>query len=140
MLKLLGPAMLTLGHPTELWSVQIAVLLPYGGSVLTANFPSGAASNIVVMKATFLSIACLCSGVVSYPSQSALVYTSSGPVRGHAAPRAPGVTAYLGIPYAEAPVGDLRFAPPQPFRSNSNGRRTFGDDLVSLAIAPRGII
>ncbi len=39
------------------------------------------------------------------------VRTSSGPVRGTVAD---GVVAFLGIPYAAAPVGELQFAAPQP--------------------------
>jgi cholinesterase len=47
------------------------------------------------------------------------VQTSSGPVEGHAAPDAPGVSEYLGIPYAKPPIGDLRFAAPQPYHGAS---------------------
>ena len=43
------------------------------------------------------------------------VNTQSGPVRGHAASSASGVSVYLGIPYARLPIGDLRFAPPQKY-------------------------
>jgi para-nitrobenzyl esterase len=45
-----------------------------------------------------------------------LVSTSSGRFRGHVEG---GVAAYLGIPYAEPPVGALRFCPPQPARPTS---------------------
>lgn len=45
-----------------------------------------------------------------------VVNTTSGPVTGHAAPRAPQVSEYLGIPYAEPPLGQLRFAAPQRFQ------------------------
>lgn len=40
------------------------------------------------------------------------VHTSSGRVHGHAASVATDVSEYLGIPYAQAPVGKLRFQPP----------------------------
>jgi cholinesterase len=47
------------------------------------------------------------------------VQTDSGPVNGHAAANATAVSEYLGIPFAKPPVGDLRFAPPQKYTSNS---------------------
>ena len=48
---------------------------------------------------------------------NAPVLTSSGAITGHAAPNKPEVLEYLGIPYAQPPVGQLRFAPPQPYAS-----------------------
>ena len=42
-----------------------------------------------------------------------LAVTTAGTVEGVAG-RHPSVTAFRGIPYAAAPVGELRFAPPQP--------------------------
>lgn len=47
------------------------------------------------------------------------VETCSGPVAGHAATEYPEVSEYLGIPYAQAPVGDLRFAPPVKYAGSS---------------------
>ncbi|XP_066469161.1 cholinesterase-like [Tiliqua scincoides] len=44
-----------------------------------------------------------------------LVVTSSGPIKGKRVPTGSGtVTAYLGIPYAEPPLGNLRFKKPVP--------------------------
>ena len=47
------------------------------------------------------------------------VNTSSGPVEGHIATNAENVYEYLGIPYAQPPVGELRFAAPQPYVGNN---------------------
>ena len=58
--------------------------------------------------ATALSIA---SAAVAGPT----IDTSSGRVKGFST--APGVTAFLGIPFAAPPVGALRFAPPRQFRA-----------------------
>lgn len=43
------------------------------------------------------------------------VLTSSGPVNGHPASNATEVSEYLAIPYAQPPVGDLRWAAPQAY-------------------------
>lgn len=43
------------------------------------------------------------------------VQTSSGPVIGHAAPNATEVSEYLGIRYAQPPLGSLRYAAPLPY-------------------------
>ncbi|KAJ4292363.1 hypothetical protein N0V90_009024 [Kalmusia sp. IMI 367209] len=66
--------------------------------------------------------------LAGYAEHLEIIQTSSGPVRGHEAPLASNVTAYLGIPYAKPPVGDLRFAPPQQYRHN--GSQIFGEKLV----------
>ncbi|KFY29232.1 hypothetical protein V493_02478 [Pseudogymnoascus sp. VKM F-4281 (FW-2241)] len=48
------------------------------------------------------------------------VHTQSGPVLGSAASKAAEVSVYLGIPYAEPPIGDLRFAASQPYFGNAS--------------------
>jgi hypothetical protein len=48
-----------------------------------------------------------------------VVHTSSGTVRGCAAPNANEVSMYLGIPYANPPIGTLRFEPPQKYECNN---------------------
>jgi len=57
------------------------------------------------------------------------VTTTSVRVRGKAASIEREVSVYLGIPYAQSPVGDLRFAPPQKFTGSG---RIDGTKLVSL--------
>ncbi|XP_019345837.1 acetylcholinesterase [Alligator mississippiensis] len=50
--------------------------------------------------------------------------TQAGPVRGLRLPALSGhVTAFLGIPYAEPPLGPLRFRPPRPLRRPWRGTR-----------------
>ncbi|KAH6713612.1 carboxylesterase [Leptodontidium sp. MPI-SDFR-AT-0119] len=61
------------------------------------------------------------------------VKTSSGPVTGHASSKFPEVSVYLGIPFGQAPVGDLRFAAPVKFVGTSpiNGS-AFGNTCPQL--------
>ena len=49
---------------------------------------------------------------------SATVQTSSGAVTGHAAKNKTDVFEYLGIPYAQPPTGNLRFAAPATYNSS----------------------
>jgi len=62
-----------------------------------------------------------------------IVRTTSGPVQGHAAANASDVSEYLGIPYAQPPVGNLRFQPPVRF----NGTKAInGSTFVSFIPRP----
>jgi cholinesterase len=47
------------------------------------------------------------------------VQTTSGQIKGHASAWKPAVSEYLGVPYAQPPVGALRFAAPQPLVSKT---------------------
>jgi hypothetical protein len=49
-----------------------------------------------------------------------IVDTTSGPVQGTASTLRPDVSAYLGIPFAQPPTGDLRFAAPVPVTQTSD--------------------
>ena len=51
------------------------------------------------------------------PYADAGVETSSGSLIGHAAGNRTRVTEFLGIRYAEAPVGELRFAAPKKYQA-----------------------
>jgi cholinesterase len=47
------------------------------------------------------------------------VHTTSGPVNGHPASNNTNVSAYLGIPYAQPPVGSLRWQTPVAYNSTA---------------------
>ena len=64
-----------------------------------------------------------------------------GPVIGHRAKNATQVSEYLGIPFAQPPVGDLRFAPPQPYTSSSAiTAASFGHDCPSQSAQVPGFL
>ena len=48
------------------------------------------------------------------------ITTSNGLIEGHRAPKRPDVTWYLGIPFAESPVGALRFVAAKAYRASSH--------------------
>ena len=51
-------------------------------------------------------------------SPGATVQTSQGPIIGHSAANRTQVNEFLGIPYAQPPLGSLRFAAPQKYAKN----------------------
>ncbi|CAN7938467.1 unnamed protein product [Ixodes hexagonus] len=71
------------------------------------------------MKAASLIVFCLTQALLACASDTApdIVSTKSGPIRGVSLRTTTGqLRAFLGIPYAEPPVGDLRFKKPVPKR------------------------
>ncbi|KAL9615798.1 MAG: hypothetical protein Q9160_009248 [Pyrenula sp. 1 TL-2023] len=71
-----------------------------------------------------VGFASLASVVASSPVHAPFIVgqevdTTSGIVRGHAAVNRTQVSEYLGIPFAKPPVNDLRFAAPEPYRSDA---------------------
>lgn len=70
--------------------------------------PSGPLS----VSLCLLALAAGCSGKESEPRLT--VKTTSGTIHGFINDTAPAVRQFLGIPYAEPPLGPLRFAPPEP--------------------------
>nr|XP_056722751.1 cholinesterase-like [Euleptes europaea] len=67
-----------------------------------------------------------------------VLVTSSGPIRGkHLPAGSKAVTAYLGIPYAEAPVGKLRFQKPVPHKPWSHilEATNFGNSCPQIVIS-----
>ncbi|KAF2707420.1 cholinesterase precursor [Pleomassaria siparia CBS 279.74] len=71
------------------------------------------------MGLLFLQVAVVISIFASASSSlagsSTPVVTTSGSIIGHRASNRTGVTEFLGIRYGQAPVGSLRFAPPQRY-------------------------
>jgi carboxylesterase type B len=63
------------------------------------------------------------------------VETTSGTVSGHEAkwPAGSSVSEYLGIPFAEPPVGELRWKRPVPYKAKGALK---GDKFVCLNINP----
>ncbi|KAL8948952.1 MAG: hypothetical protein Q9222_004904 [Ikaeria aurantiellina] len=75
----------------------------------------------MALLASFVSLALFYSNLIfahNFPV-GATVQTSSGAIIGHTATNRTRVSEYLGVPYARPPVGNLRFAAPQPFSSSS---------------------
>ena len=65
----------------------------------------------------FAGFVALATRTSSAPTDNELfVKTTSGPVEGFYNDTAPDVRQFLGIPYAEPPIGNLRFAPPEDKR------------------------
>jgi hypothetical protein len=91
-----------------------------------------------------LSLVLLASGVaaaaIEAPEQFDVktAHTSSGRIQGHVAawPENSHVSEYLGIPYAQPPVGPLRWAPPKKLHSNAThlGNRYVSDSTPPICI------
>ena len=90
------------------------------------------------MKVPFaLGIVLIITQVQSSPTQNSFtagqkVDTTSGIIQGHAAPNRTEVSEYLGIPFAQPPLNELRFAAPQPYLSTASfNADTFGTSCLT---------
>jgi hypothetical protein len=67
------------------------------------------------------------------------VKTSSGSIEGHASTWKSDVSEYLGIPYAQPPVGPLRFAAPQKYTGSGTVKASkFSPDCPANVRSPPG--
>lgn len=81
------------------------------------------------MRSSFLILYALLGASSAWPhapkgqgndvEQGLVIKTSSGTIQGFVNKTAPDVRQFLGIPYARPPIGDLRFAPPEPATTSS---------------------
>ena len=71
------------------------------------KLPSAAPLALAFLLLTFFACA-------SEPPDPFLVDTDNGPVQGFAPENADDIAAFLGIPFAAPPQGELRWRPPQP--------------------------
>jgi carboxylesterase type B len=60
-------------------------------------------------------VASLFASALAAPTNTSSVETSSGTLIGHESSNKTHVIEFLGIRYAEAPVGELRFAAPKKY-------------------------
>lgn len=67
-----------------------------------------------IFQACTLALALFSSRTTATPSTAYDVVTTNGAITGHDAPNVRNTIEFLGIPYAQPPVGDLRFAAPLP--------------------------
>jgi hypothetical protein len=70
--------------------------------------------------AWFVTWLAISRGAVSKAAHTPHVNSTSGLIIGHQAPDRPDAFEFLGIKYGRAPVGELRFAPPERYTASAN--------------------
>ena len=102
-------------HPKQDYQI-----LPQNLSLESCNEAPG--FHVIMKTATVFQFGWLVALSVARPqhdehnfSVGQRVHTSSGVLIGRSASEKTAVSEYLGIPFAQPPVGDLRFAAPQPY-------------------------
>ena len=86
------------------------------------------------MQVVYACAVALVACAAASPLTPLTVKTSNGAVTGH---RVGKVNEYLGIPYAQPPLGDLRFAAPQKYVGNKPYvAANYGNDCPQTPSAP----
>lgn len=75
-------------------------------------------------------------GITLKASRDTTVQTSNGFIVGHEAPNTSKVIEYLGIPYAQPPIGDLRFAAPVAYAGNARSTLDASEFVSTFSIKP----
>uniref|UniRef100_A0ACB8EGI0 Uncharacterized protein n=1 Tax=Sphaerodactylus townsendi TaxID=933632 RepID=A0ACB8EGI0_9SAUR len=96
---------------------------------------SAAMPSLLLWSLSFLALSLVESE--SSADNGTVVVTTTGPIQGkHLPAGSKSVTAYLGIPYAEPPVGKLRFQKPVPHKpwSHTLEATNFGNSCPQILI------
>ena len=86
-------------------------------------------------------LVCLASAQQWSVGQS--VKTTTGQIKGHSSSWKPDVSEYLGVPYAQAPIGDLRWAAPKAASSSDKpfeASKFSASCLPNINMTPNGTI
>lgn len=95
--------------------------------VRSGNFPHSTMKNHAMFSIASLSL------LFSLTNALALtVTTQSGRITGHRGTNRSSVYEYLGIPFAQPPLGDLRFASPQKYLPVSKSKPLIASTYVNL--------
>lgn len=82
-------------------------------------------ATLVALVASQVQAAPTSASNVDTVGEGLLVKTSSGLIQGFVNQTAPNVRQFLGVPFAEPPVGDLRFESPQKKKANETTINAF---------------
>jgi len=92
-------------------------------------------ATVVLMAVLLVGVAAAANPTVKVPGLGSLLGAYVNDSKAVGADM--GVAAFLGIPYAKAPVGDLRWRPPQangPWKESPRDARTWGNTCFQLQI------
>lgn len=100
--------------PTMLAHIKSGRYLPTSS---TPIYPPPASTSPTMKPTSIFFPLCALPGYCSptwHDNNGLTVSTSSGTIHGKIDSSSPDVRQFLGIPFAQPPLGDLRFAPPEP--------------------------